>query len=150
MCASRAPVPEGYPRDMGIQETAISSPVVAAFGGRVFGLDPSTGRVLWEHEVGSHTPRIIVTDTRVFVAGNQLLCLTYPDGAVVWKQEQYTSLGATFILSEGRLLSGSGGEVVCYSAIHGELLWTNKFPGKGSAEVALGTPFNAMQMDNNT
>jgi outer membrane protein assembly factor BamB len=64
--------------------TKPSQVIVAAFGGHILGLDPSTGDVLWEHDVGGHTPRIIVTDTHVFALGSWFLCMSYPSGEVVW------------------------------------------------------------------
>jgi hypothetical protein len=127
--------------------TKASSVVVTAFGGHIFGLDPPTGNVLWEHDIGGHTPRIIVTDTRVFAFGSWFLCLSYPSGEVVWRKDASEAASASLILSDGRLLSGVGGEVACYSAETGELLWRNMFTGKGSAFVTLGTPHNVMQAD---
>jgi outer membrane protein assembly factor BamB len=121
--------------------------VVTAFGGHIFGLDPATGGVLWEHDIGGHSPRVIVTDTHVFAHGYKLHCMSYPSGDVVWEKDSFGPTGCTLIFSEGRLFSGSNGEVTCFSAENGELLWQNKFPGKGHAEVALGTPFNVMQVD---
>jgi outer membrane protein assembly factor BamB len=119
--------------------------LVVAFGGNLLGVDPATGKVVWERDVGAHTPRVIVTDAYVFVAGLRLACFAYPTGEPVWENRAYTDRAASVILSDERLFCGSNGEVACYSARDGQLLWKNKFPGKGSAEVALATPTAAMQ-----
>ena len=128
----------------------IALPVVVAFGGYVFAVAPATGDILWEHDMGAHSPRIIVTETRVFAGGSTLICVAYPSGELIWQQKQFVDREASFILSDDRLFAGTAGTVACYSALDGKLLWTNKFSGKGSAPVALATPFTAMQTDNNT
>jgi outer membrane protein assembly factor BamB len=128
--------------------TAPPPVVIATFGGKVFGLDPATGRPLWERDMGGPTARLIVTATHIFVAGYGLACLAYPSGEIVWQQPQQITLPtSSFILSEGRLFTGYGGEVACYAAHDGRPLWKNGFPGKGAADVALGTPFNTSQAD---
>ena len=121
--------------------------VVAAFGGFVYGLDPATGGVFWEFEDGSAIPRLIVTDTHVFALGRKLACLTYPDGQLVW-QVEVVGFAPSFILVGDKLFFGSTGEVSCHSAINGQQLWKNEFKGRGQGNVALGTPFNVMQLDN--
>ncbi len=124
----------------------MSEPVlVVAFGGQVVGLDPVTGKIAWEYDLGGHTPRLLVTETQIFAAGHQLCCLAYPTGELIWKAEHYISRYATFVKSGDQLFTAVAGEVECYSALDGKPLWTNKFPGKGSDIVALGTPSNVMQ-----
>jgi outer membrane protein assembly factor BamB len=121
--------------------------LVVAFSGHVFGVDPSSGEIAWSHDVGSETPRLIVTDTRVFAAGNGMCCLAYPSGELIWQTKSYVSRTATFMKSGDRLFAAINGEVECYSAVDGKSLWTNKFRGKGSDVVALGTPSSVTQAD---
>jgi outer membrane protein assembly factor BamB len=119
---------------------------VSAFGEYVYGIDPATGRVFWEHAIGHAITRIIITDTHIFVLGKVLACLTYPHGQIIW-QAQHETYGAAFLLAGDKLFIGAMGEVSCHSAANGALLWTNPFKGRGMSGVALGTPHNVMQID---
>ncbi|HEY1813425.1 MAG TPA: hypothetical protein VGG74_13830 [Kofleriaceae bacterium] len=84
---------------------------------------------------------------RVFAAGNGMCCLAYPSGELIWQTKSYVSRTATFMKSGDRLFAAINGEVECYSALDGKSLWTNKFRGKGSDVVALGTPSSVTQAD---
>ncbi len=130
----RAPAPSSVPI------------VVVAFGGYVYGLDPSTGAIAWQHEDGSALTRILVTDTHVFAQGFKLTCIGYPQGQLLWQVDSPTFV-ASFILDGERLFVGSAGEVACHSSVDGRQLWKNEFKGKGQGEVAVGIPFNVMQLD---
>ena len=99
--------------------------------------------------MGGHTPRIIVTDTRVFVASKKLLCLAYPSGEFIWERDVSTVRGASLILSDE---SFSQARTARSSAIPRATARCSdkQFAGKGSDVVALGTPSNTMQADYDT
>ena len=121
--------------------------VVMTVGGKVLGVDASSGELRWEHDLeGSSATSLQVTMSRVYVCSlTTLVCLDYPSGAVRWKEK----LGgrATLILEGGRLyVATTYGELDCYS-LDGLRLWHNPLKGKGRGSVAVGVPGNVTQAD---
>jgi outer membrane protein assembly factor BamB len=123
--------------------------IIAAFGGRVLGLDPGTGEVRWEQliETTGYACSLLVTNSTIYTCGvKKLVCLDYPTGAVRWTADMPRGRG-TLLLEGGRLfVATSSGEIDCFS-LDGQRLWHNPLKGKGNGAVALGTPGNVMQAD---
>jgi len=136
---------------MTYREAAPGPVLVSAFGGRVFGLEPATGQVLWEREVAVGTTlSLVVEPTVVYVAGGgTLAAIGYPDGALRWSAPLTVGGRAALVHEAGRLYVGASGEVECFT-VDGKRLWHNEFKGKGLATVALGFPDNVAQADLNT
>lgn len=125
--------------------------LVVAFGGRVFGVEPGTGRHLWEHESGStgehHPVRVVVLGERVYaLVDSELHVLDYATGHLLSRTKVPHATGATFVHLEGRLYAAGNGAVACFG-LDGSLLWADEFPGKGHGVVALAVPGYAVQGD---
>jgi hypothetical protein len=86
----------------------------------------SERQTLWEHDLGIRTPRIVVTDTRIFVAGYTVVCV---------EQDDLVVRGATFLLAGDELYASTNGEVTFHSAVDGTP--DDEFPGKGAMCHAL-------------
>ncbi len=125
---------------------AASRVLVVAFGKGVRGLDALTGNVLWEVEPGAASWRLQVSGEHVVAAGGQqLLCLRYPTGEILWLTR--ATLCADALLFDGELIYlTSVGEVECFD-LRGNQLWHNKVPGKGAASAALAVPGKSAQVD---
>jgi len=128
------------------REAAPGPVLLVAFNGQVFGVDPLTGAVKWEHSIGGNCIRLVVTDTAVyaFSINRTLARIAYPGGELLWRVEVE---GDTILLEGERLYLGRFGVVSCHSTEGGQLLWKNRFEGKGMGEVALGFPGNQAQPD---
>jgi outer membrane protein assembly factor BamB len=123
--------------------------LVVAFSGRIFGLDPPTGRALWEHEIdlAGNPTTLIITPSAIFAATFlNLVCLRFPTGEVLWSVPTKVTGRATAILEGDLVFVGKGGEIECFS-LGGQSLWHEKFKGKGAGEVSLGVPGNVAQAD---
>ncbi|MCK6550509.1 PQQ-like beta-propeller repeat protein [Myxococcota bacterium] len=127
----------------------VERPLVAAWSGRVFGVDRATGEVLWEHELDTagNATALIVTDTHVFAATfRELAALRYPTGELLWTIST-TAIGrATLLLDGDHLFVAKSGELECVSTA-GRWLWHERFAGKGAGYAALGVPGNVAQAD---
>lgn len=123
--------------------------LVCAFGGRVFGLERSTGAVRWEVKVEGHTVEILI-DAGIVVAAtvSHLAFIDYATGTVHKKIPlQGTLVGRpTMLVDSGNIYVARAGEVSCYT-VRGESVWLQPFRGKGSTTVALGLPGNIRQAD---
>jgi outer membrane protein assembly factor BamB len=123
--------------------------LVAAFGGRMYGIDPPTGRILWEREldIAGNPATLLLTPDTIFAASySNLVCLRYPTGDVLWTTAKRTVGRSTMLLEGGLIFVGTAGEMECFS-LTGQSLWHEKFKGKGVGEVALGVPGNVAQAD---
>lgn len=124
--------------------------MVVAFGGRVFGVDPTTGRRIWTHvgETGQGVRmRVIVQGRRVFVMnGLTLEILDYASGALVTRRSVPHAVGATFMLVEGRLYVGGNGAVACFD-LDGNPVWQDGFEGMGHGHVSFAVPGYSVQAD---
>lgn len=136
-----------------------SSPTVAEgrlyFGAGddgVYGVDPLTGKVHWQHK-GPHVDGSpLVAEGRVYVGSGYkfhgVLCLSARDGSLVWKRAFPAPVWAGPSLAQGRLYVAMGngtynesaenekpyGEVRCLDPRTGEDLW--QFTGARDAVVA--------------
>ncbi|WP_437603167.1 PQQ-binding-like beta-propeller repeat protein [Sorangium sp. So ce590] len=131
--------------------TIAAAPVlVAAFLDQIFGVDPVTGRVLWEHKQGGagySSTALLITPAAIYAATfSSIACLRYPTGELLWQAETATQGRATLLLEGDRLFVAKQGEIECFS-LTGQSLWHNRFKGKGMAAVALGVPGNVAQAD---
>lgn len=128
------------------------SVLVVAFAGQVFGLEPRTGSIVWEHALNRHRwgeVEVLVQGGRVFATdGRELHCLDYRTGSPIGRvviPDRYK--GRPSMVIEGdRIFVASQGEVTCFS-VAGDLLWAQEFSGKGMGAVALGFPGNLRQAD---
>lgn len=127
--------------------------LVTAFGGRIFGLEPTTGRRAWTYETsrtGSGNPvRVCVEADRVYaLAGGWLHVLEDLTGRLHGKVEVPVGIGprGTLMVLEGRIYCGGGGAVACFD-VGGVLLWSDDFPGMGVDEVAFAVPGHSIQAD---
>ncbi|KYF69456.1 outer membrane protein assembly factor BamB family protein [Sorangium cellulosum] len=130
--------------------TAPKPVLVAAFLDHLFGVDPVTGRMLWEHKLDGmmqSSTALLITPTTIYAASfSRITCLRYPTGELLWEAKTAVSGRATLLLEGDRLFVGKQGEIECFS-ITGQSLWHNRFKGKGMGPVALGVPDNVAQSD---
>jgi outer membrane protein assembly factor BamB len=126
--------------------------IIAAFGGKVFGVDAATGAPRWKVEVEwtSGPVELIVTRERVVaLTGRWILLLERETGRALKKVERKDNgAGARPVaLVDGpHLFIGSAGALCCYT-LDGEFLWDQPFKGEGLGVVALGVPGNVRQAD---
>jgi len=121
-------------------------PLIAGFGGKVFGIDPETGKRLWAWDTGSNAAvRVAVEEGGVFLLTRNFLArVDLATGALSW---QATIPAAdTLLVDRGRIFVGGAGEVRCYS-FDGRLMWEDDFRGMGLGAVALATEGKACQAD---
>jgi outer membrane protein assembly factor BamB len=123
------------------------APLVVAFGGRVFGMDPETGERLWQSElgVGSSVRIVPFTDGLFVYTGTTLACLDLSTGRSIWSVD--VSVGDTMLVDADRIFVGGGGEVRCYARANGRLLWEDTFRGMGVGAVALALGTAVAQAD---
>ncbi|WP_437338605.1 outer membrane protein assembly factor BamB family protein [Sorangium sp. So ce394] len=130
--------------------TAAAPVLVAAFLGQIFGVDPVTGRVVWEHKqdgAGYTSTALLITPAAIYAASiSNVACLRYPTGELLWEVKTATLGRATLLLEGDRLFVAKQGEIECFS-LTGQSLWHNRFKGKGMGPVALGVPGNVAQSD---
>lgn len=133
------------------REVGEASPIlVSAFNGRVFGLDPRSGAIVWSVlvENGMTVEIVIVQGTVIAATMHRLAFIEYLSGRALG----VVPLGAgyparpTMVVEGNRIFIGGSGEVSCYAAT-GQLLWSQKFPQQGIGAVALGVPGNVRQAD---
>jgi hypothetical protein len=115
-------------------------PVVVAFGGRVYGLDPTTGQRVWSYEADASFQarvRLGVEGGRVFaLRAGALSCLDLTTGSVIWHVVPGAN-GDTLLVHAGFIIIGGIGEACAHAALDGRLLWQDSFQGKGVGDVAL-------------
>jgi outer membrane protein assembly factor BamB len=131
------------------RESGPVSILVAAFNGRLFGVEPSTGRLLWEHGLDGAViaTSLVVTHNAIYAAtGTKLSCVRYPAGDLAWSVRTHAQGRGTLLLDGERLFLAKAGEIECFS-LTGVSLWHNEFKGKGASDVALGVPGNVAQAD---
>ncbi|AUX42552.1 hypothetical protein SOCE26_039850 [Sorangium cellulosum] len=132
------------------REIAAPPVVVAAFVGQIFGVDPVTGQVIWEHKLDSGTgasTALLITPEVIYAASfSTVACLRYPTGELLWHAKTIVLGRATLLLEGHRLFVAKQGEIECFS-LAGQSLWHNRFKGKGLGPVAMGVPHNVVQSD---
>ncbi|MGK3994318.1 outer membrane protein assembly factor BamB family protein [Sorangium sp. So ce1024] len=130
--------------------TAAKPVLVAAFLDQIFGVDPATGSVLWEHRLEGmrhSSTALVITPEAVYAATfSSVACLRYPTGELLWEAKTAVQGRATLLLEGDRLFVAKLGEIECFS-LAGTSLWHNRFKGKGMGPVALGVPDNVVQSD---
>lgn len=127
--------------------------LVAVFAGRVYGMDPKSGARLWEHDLespGSDQAIEVFLDAQLLVlcTPSELFAFGYPSGRQLWRRKlEGVYKGRPIMLARGGFLFvGRDGEVGCYT-MQGDVLWHDKYEGKGLGRVALALPGNVRQMD---
>lgn len=117
-----------------------------AFGHHVVAMDRATGARVWTRDlVSPHSIRLSVHGDRLFALGSELVRLDAADGRVRWRAEQPG--GATLLVDGDRVFTGGAGEVRCFDAETGALLWHDKFKGMGLGGVAIAVDGAAAQDD---
>ena len=142
---------EGYRRNAAEDRSLL----VAAFAGRVFGIDARTGERRWEHRIGGALAggeiELLVEGDRIFAKGSgpTLALLEYPTGRLVGQLElPGTYHGRSTMLLEGGLLFvASRGEITCVRAADAAVVWHDPMKGKGIGSVALAFPGRMRQAD---
>lgn len=131
---------------MSYRSASGQGPLIVGFGGKVFGLDPETGKRLWAWDTGSSSAvRLAIEEGAVFLLTRNFLArVDISTGALVWQ----TTIPAadTLLVDRERIFVGGAGEVRCYS-FEGKLLWEDDFRGMGLGAVALATEGKACQAD---
>lgn len=132
---------------MNLRHPMDSSPVVfVAFGEHLFGMDRRTGNRIWNHRIPWATNiRLAADDVKVYALGGGLSCLDGATGRVLWFVEKVS--GDTLLLHDGQLFVGGAGELRCFSAVDGALLWVDIFKGMGMGDVAIAVPWAVAQSD---
>ncbi len=133
------------------QQTANAwEPVVVAFGGKIYGMDPASGARVWSYEADASLQRRVrlgVDRGRVYALMlGVLMCLELATGQLVWRVEP-AGYGDTFLVRDGIIVFGVAGEVSAYAAADGRLLWRDEFKGKGLGDVALAFAGAVAQSD---
>jgi outer membrane protein assembly factor BamB len=125
--------------------------LIAAFLGKVFAVDRSTGQIRWRTALGSNEVVELAIGEGLVVAltASRLAFLTYATGQIVrFVERQDEAIGgrATLLIDAGQLIVAGAGAVACYS-LQGDLRWTQPFKGEGHGDVAIGFPGNVRQAD---
>src|SRR4051812_16983324 len=104
------------------------SPVFVAFSGKVFAMERASGKRLWKHAM-STTRHIglVVTGARVYALGPELVCLDALDGRVIWSWPETSGYETLFVHDGLVVVGGSTGEVSCFNAEDGVVLWEDSF-----------------------
>lgn len=117
--------------------------LVVAFDGKVFGLEPTTGREVWRYEIGAYVPAVAFDGERVFVAATgHVAALDYLSGRELWRHKSEFGATKQIVVAQGGLVFVAwASEVECFTR-DGRRLWGQPFKGQGYHETALGFPGN--------
>ncbi|MBA2545134.1 MAG: PQQ-binding-like beta-propeller repeat protein [Deltaproteobacteria bacterium] len=124
--------------------------IVTAAGGKLIGLDPENGAVVWENGLdgGGHGEvALAITEQRIFASASRgaLFCLAYPSGTQLWTAKTSSSGRATILVEGPNVLVAKHGHIDCYDVSSGDRRWSSPLPGHGT--VAIGVPGNVVQAD---
>lgn len=121
--------------------------LVVVLGGRVAGINPLTGVVVWQHQFKSSRMRIEIYRETIYVLvsdAHKVVGLKYPTGEKLFETElpgtYYSS--PTMFIERQRVYVAVGGELSALT-LDGELLWANEFPGWGTGAMTIA---NATQL----
>ena len=119
-----------------------TAPLIAAFNGRIFGLEREDGSVRWDNRLSTtgFPVHFDIAHGRIYAGvHNELFCVDLDGGELFWKVK-LRFVGVTRVMVDGeRIYVASSGELECVG-ITGEPLWANGFEGKGYGVIALGLP----------
>src|SRR5512139_3380260 len=123
-----------------IQNRTQALPIlVVAFNGKVYGLEPTTGREIWRYEIKGAVPGLAFDGDRVYATGYEgLAALDYLTGREIWRVQSAFGASKSIVIAQGGLVFIAWtGEVECYTR-DGQRLWAQPFKGEGYAETAIG------------
>jgi outer membrane protein assembly factor BamB len=124
--------------------------LVAAFNGRVFGIDRGSGTIRWEVELsgGAHVELAIDQGTVIAASHTELAFVDHATGRVLKRVEIAGDWPnrPTMLVHGSHVYVARGGELICYSR-EGEMLWLQPFKGKGVGSVALALSGFVRQSD---
>ncbi len=132
---------------MDLRHPIDNSPIVfVSFGEHLFAMDRRNGNRIWHHRIAwaSHI-RLAADDRKLYALSTGLCCLDAMTGHVDWQIDSVT--GDTILLHDGQLFVGGSGELRCFSASTGQLMWVDIFKGMGMGSVAIAVPWAAAQSD---
>jgi outer membrane protein assembly factor BamB len=138
-----------YARSMQYRRDGQDAPLIVAFAGHVFALDPTTGTRRWQYDGAQGvTVRVAVSERHVYtLSGGNLTCLDVRTGSPVWRAASAAvGVNGTLVLQGDLLFVGAAGEVACYD-LTGQKVWHETFKGMGKGAVALGFVGNVAQAD---
>jgi hypothetical protein len=124
--------------------------LVAAFSGKVFGIDRATGQVRWKFTGLTHGVIELAVGLGVVVACGikELVFIELASGRSLRRVDlvgEYA--GRPIMLIDGpHIFVARGGEVGCYTTV-GDCLWSQPFTGEGLGHMSLALPGNARQAD---
>ena len=129
-----------------------TAPLIVALGGRVVGVDHSTGQEIWKNEMhggGLSWVAIAVTDEYVFssASASKIFCINRRTGENIWSGKT-TGLGrATILCTEECVFISKSGFLDCFNKQNGTLMWTQDLRSVGKGCAALGVTNNVVQAD---
>jgi enterochelin esterase-like enzyme/outer membrane protein assembly factor BamB len=149
----------------GKSEVWYQSPVLATLGGReqvvaadqerVYGLDPATGGVLWEHAHGGDgTPISTGSTIPLVIEGDRVLVTPRIDAAVLlrvtpkasapwsvetlWTSKGFRTTYSRPVYHRGFFFGYAGAFLACIDAATGEPKWRSRAPGDGFLAIVDG------------
>lgn len=115
--------------------------LVVVLGGRVAGINPLTGVVIWHHEFKSSRMRIEIYRDIIYIFASdahKVIGLKYPTGEKLFETKipgnYYSS--PTMMIEGQRIYVAVGGELFALT-LEGDLLWANEFPGWGTGVMSI-------------
>jgi len=126
--------------------------IVAAVGGKLIGLDSSSGSTRWENGMdggGYGEVALAVTGERIIASASRgkVFCLEYPSGRELWTAKTSAIGRATILVDGANVIVGKSGKLDCFDVESGRLRWSSALPGTGFGTVAIGVPGNVVQSD---
>lgn len=149
----------------GRNEVWYQSPVLGTLGGReqvvaadqqrVYGLDPATGAVLWEHaHAGDGSPIATGSTVPLVIEGDRVLITPKEDSAVLlkvmrkaaapwgvetlWTSKGFRTTYSRPVYHRGLIFGYAGAFLACADAATGVVKWRSRAPGDGFLAIADG------------
>jgi len=126
--------------------------LIIALNGEIAALSRKTGEVEWRRRIasGGWGAVAVAFDGEAVLASahsDQLYCMAYRTGEVLWQRPTKVSFGrASIVIEDGMVYVARGGEVECFTR-EGEQRWHQPLKGMGVGATALGFPDNLVQAD---